>query len=471
MKIAYLDIFFGISGDMMLGALVDAGVDPERLVDELRGVGIGGWDIRFEAVREKGLGATRATVIEMETGTKAHDTIPDLRVENDVQHGRHEDNAAHRHHTDHGHAHKSDSSLHDHSVETHLQSGHCHHHGRTPGELIAIVEASSLAPRIRVRTIDVIRHLAEAEAEAHRVPLEDVHFHELGGLDTIIDIAGTLIGLELLGIERIYASPIPFAHGFVTTAHGRLAVPVPAVINILRGCPTRPLDVEGETVTPTGAAIAAVIADEMGPMPPMQLETVGYGAGQKDFPEGANLVRLFVGQANAPATAGYASDERILLEANIDDMTPELLADARERILLTGAVDCWFTPIYMKKNRPGVQLSVLTRADCAVAVADAIFRHTTTFGVRRTVVARQLLARDVVKVATYYGQINVKVGRCGDEIITISPEYEDCAALAREHSVPTRQVYEAAVVAATDLRTHGNVDPHHASSTHRRGSV
>jgi uncharacterized protein (TIGR00299 family) protein len=403
MTIAYLDVFFGISGDMTLGALVDAGVDPDELTAELGKLHIHDWEISFEKVRVKGLGATRATV---------------------SRHHHHD----HHHGDAHGPGHHGD-----------------HHHGMRPSELIDIIEDSDLDDAVKQRSIDVIDRIAEVEAEAHQVSLDEVHFHELGGLDTVIDVVGAVTGFDLLGVDAVYSSPIPLAHGFVNTAHGRLAVPVPAVVGLVKGHATVPLDVDGETVTPTGAAIATVLTEGVGPMPPMTLLESGFGAGHKDFPEGANLLRIMVGETQDAATAG--GDTQVLLEANIDDMNPELYEPAREAVFDAGAVDCWFTPIVMKKNRPGVQFSALAPPDRVESVEDAILTHTTTLGVRRIMAARTCLDRQWEHVDTPYGRIGIKLGLRGGRVLTASPEFDDCQSAADEFEIPVKMVYEAALAA------------------------
>jgi pyridinium-3,5-bisthiocarboxylic acid mononucleotide nickel chelatase len=407
MKVAYLDIFFGISGDMVLGALVDAGVDPAKLTAELEKLNVHGWQVRFEKVRVHGLSATRATV---SAPASSHD--------------------------------------HHHSAEGETPS----HHGRTPGELVAIVAASELSDHVKQTCSELIQQLAEAEATAHGVSVEEVHFHEVGGLDTIIDLAGAVIGFELLGVEEVHCSPIPIAHGFVECAHGRLPVPVPAVVNLLRGAQTVPIDVDGETVTPTGAVIATGLGSGFGHLPAMTLTSVGLGAGQKDFPEGANLLRIIVGRADENQAAGsYDHDIQILLEANIDDMNPELYEPAGQAIFAAGAVDCWFTPILMKKGRPAVKVSALAPPSCADAVAESILQHTTSFGVRRSETHRWFLDREAREVDTVYGSVSVKLGLRDGRIITASPEFADCRRLADEHQVTVKAVYQAAVAAAAEL--------------------
>ncbi len=406
MRIAYLDVFFGISGDMTLGALVDAGVDPDALLGELAKLHIHDFEIRFEKVRVKGLGATRATV------------------------SRH-------HHHDHDHDHHSDGHAHGYHGD--------HHHGMRPSELIDVIEASHLGEDVKRRSVTVIERIAQVEARAHQVALDQVHFHELGGLDTIIDVVGAIVGLDLLEIEALYASPIPFSHGFVNTAHGRLAVPVPAVVGLTEGFPTRPLDVDGETVTPTGAAIATVLTAGVGPMPAMTLQATGYGAGHKDFPEGANLLRILVGESAETSLGGHGM--QVLLEANIDDMNPELYEPAREAVLAAGAVDCWFTPILMKKNRPGVMFSALAPQETADAVTDMILTHTTSLGVRRLDASRTCLDRRWEQADTPYGRIRVKLGVRNGQVLTASPEFEDCRAAAEQAGVPVKAVYQAALLA------------------------
>jgi pyridinium-3,5-bisthiocarboxylic acid mononucleotide nickel chelatase len=415
LRIAYLDVFCGLSGDMFLGALVDAGVSLDALVAELERLPLEGWEVTAQTVRKAGLRATKVDVEE------------------------------HHHHHDH-----------DHGREHHHRD---HQHGMSADDIIAIMRAGSLRPDLVERAVGVVEVIAEAEAQAHGVPREQVHFHELGGLDTVIDVCGAVIGLDLLGIEKLYCSPLPVSHGYVDTAHGRLPVPPPAVANLLQGVPTYPLDIEGETVTPTGAAIAVALA-EVGPRPAMTVMATGLGAGTKDFPI-ANLVRLFVGEAvegprfSRPpehSIAGMGPAEArplqmVLLEANLDDMSGEFFGYAMDKLFAAGAVDVWATPIFMKKNRPAMMLSALAHADQADAVGEAILMHTTSFGVRRQMVQRDCLDREHVTVATPYGPIRVKVGKRDGRVLTAAPEYEDCAAAANQAGVSLKDVYAAALAA------------------------
>lgn len=440
MRIGYLDVFCGLSGDMFLGALVDAGMDLQALVNELHKLPLEGWEVTAREVRKSGLRATKVDVAEA--------------------HGHHHH---HHHHDEHQHG------------------------GMSADEIIEIIRGGSLREDLVERAVAVVERIAEAEAQAHGVPREQVHFHELGGLDTVIDVCGAVIGLDLLGIERLYCSPLPMAHGYVDTAHGRLPVPPPAVARLVEGVPTYPLDIEGENITPTGAALAVALAD-FSERPPMKITATGLGAGTKDFPI-PNMVRLFVGdqveassdgpgvpegpnsrglkRLSGPLTAGPDTDDTavsmrplqaadaaaqmVLLEANLDDMSGEFFGYALEKVFAAGAADVWMTPIVMKKNRPAVMLSALAAAGQADAVAEAILMHTTSFGLRRQVVGRDCLEREHVTVSTPYGEVRVKVGKRGGRVLTAAPEYEDCAAAAQRAGLPLKRIYQAALAAYENL--------------------
>ncbi len=299
----------------------------------------------------------------------------------------------------------------------------------------------------------MLRSLAEAEAAIHGVAVDDVHFHEVGGLDTLIDLAGALVCLDLLGIDRVCASPVPLSHGFVDTAHGRLPVPAPATAALLAGLPTRPLDVEGETVTPTGAVLVRHLASSFGPPPPMTIRTIAHGAGSRDFGPVANILRVFLGESAEPILApdGLLSDTVVELSANIDDMSPELYEPALDAVFAAGALDAWLTPIFMKRQRPAVQLSALAPSEVASAVAEAILLHTTSLGVRMTDRHRLFLPRESLTVDTPFGAVAVKVARLHGRIVTAQPEYRDCADVARRQGATVREVYGAALAAARSL--------------------
>jgi uncharacterized protein (TIGR00299 family) protein len=296
------------------------------------------------------------------------------------------------------------------------------------------------------RALAVFRRLAEAEARVHGTTAEKVHFHEVGAVDAIVDIVGVCAGLEMLGVERVVSSGLPMGSGYVDAAHGRLPVPVPAVVELMKGVPIRPCDEEGELVTPTGAALVVTLADAFGPMPAMVIEKVGYGAGSRGGKHVPNVLRVILGRPVAGSCADEA-DVVWLLEANVDDASGEALGAATQALFEAGALDVWLTPATMKKGRPGVVLACLAAEGLVAAVEEAIFRETPTFGVRRSAVERTKLAREHATVQTAFGPVRVKVGRRGGRVVTASPEYEDCRRLAAERGAAFREVYAAAMAA------------------------
>ncbi|MGD8237531.1 MAG: nickel pincer cofactor biosynthesis protein LarC [Armatimonadota bacterium] len=388
MDIAYIDCFCGISGDMTLGGLVDLGVDPEQLTGELRKVQLPEWELRVEKVVKRGISATQATV------DVPHD---------DSHEGR----------------------------------------GRTMAQIAELIEESDLAGDVKETSLAVFGRLAEAEARIHDTTPENVHFHEVGAVDAIVDVVGAVVGFGLLGVERIHGSAVPLSHGVVSFSHGTYPVPAPATLEIIKGLPTRTLDVEGETVTPTGAAIHATLATDFGPMPSMRVEGIGYGAGAADFRDVPNVVRIVRGQA--AVGEGVHQDTVCIVEANIDDMNPELYDAAMDALFAAGAVDAWLTPIQMKKGRPGITLAALVHPKGLEDVTRALFEHTTTFGVRIGEMSRRCLEREHVEVETRYGRIRVKVARHRGRIATAAPEYQDCRTAAEANGVPLKQVYEEAL--------------------------
>jgi uncharacterized protein (TIGR00299 family) protein len=416
MRIAYLDVFAGISGDMTLGALVNAGVSVDALRTELEKIPMRGWTLRAEKAVRHGI-----------AGTLVHVELAD-------QHHHHEG--------------------------THQEGHQDHRHGRSCRELVNLIEASSLDPEVIARSTEILWRIARAEAKIHNCAPEDVHFHEVGGLDTIVDIVGAVVGFRMLGVEQIACSPLPVSHGFVDCAHGRLPVPAPATAELMVGAPTFPLDVDGETVTPTGAALATGLADRMGAFPPMCVQAIGYGCGQKDFPGVPNVLRLFVGERSdlMPGIEGGegtwerpVTDRIALLEANIDDMNPELFGHVMQKLFEAGAADVWMSPVFMKKNRPATQLSAVAEPGKLEAVAKTILQETTSFGVRISEWERRCLPRKRVTVQTPFGEVRVKLGTIGTEIVQASPEYEDCLAAAKAHGVALKEVYAAAMAAARAL--------------------
>ncbi|MCE5264165.1 MAG: nickel pincer cofactor biosynthesis protein LarC [Deltaproteobacteria bacterium] len=385
MKIAYFDCFAGISGDMTLGALIGAGADPGRLREALSGLGVGGY--RFEVGRRMA-GPIAAT-----------------------------------------------------DVQVLLDHDHHHHHRKLP-DILEIIGGASLSDRVKQTAARIFRRLAEAEARVHGSTPEEVHFHEVGAVDAIVDITGSAVCLELLGWPKVVASPLPTFHGYAKGAHGVFPLPAPAAAEILRGIPWRKLDIEGELVTPTGAAIIREIAAEFGPLPAMTVESIGYGAGKSDFGI-PNALRVMIGEA----TAGAESREVAVIETNIDDLSPQFYEIAMERLFAAGALDVFLTPIQMKKNRPGTLLSVICDPGRIDAIAAVIWAETSTFGVRISRRERICLDRRWEEVATEFGAIRIKIGERNGGVITASPEYEECKRAAIAHGVPIRRVHEAAQTA------------------------
>jgi len=394
MRLAYFDCFAGISGDMTLGALLDTGLPLADLQAALNGLRLTGWRLNVSRVTKQGIAGTQVKVEVDESSDLPHRHLDDI---------------------------------------------------------LNLLAGSDLEETVRQRAAAVFKRLAVAEAAVHGSDIAHVHFHEVGAIDSIVDIVGAVAGLHLLGIERIVASPLPLGHGFVSAAHGLLPVPAPAVLRLLaeRNFPVRDRDVVGELVTPTGAALLAELADSVGPFPPMTLQATGFGAGQRDMPY-PNLLRLVLGESHeAPAAAGgpaaaYQVERLQLLETNIDDMNPEILGYVSQRLFEAGALDVWLTPIYMKKGRPATLLTVLCQLERADRLIELILLETTSLGVRRQEVERLCLPRAMEQVETPWGPVRVKVAHLPDGQRKAAPEYEDCRALALAHGVPLREVYEAA---------------------------
>jgi pyridinium-3,5-bisthiocarboxylic acid mononucleotide nickel chelatase len=388
MTLAYFDCFSGISGDMTLGALVDAGVPVEHLRAELAKLGLAGWSLISDRVRRSGLAATKVDVLLDQQEQPAR-RLADIR---------------------------------------------------------AVIEGSSLAPSVKAKSLAVFLRLAEAEACVHGTTPETVHFHEVGAVDALVDIVGAVIGLEHLGADEIVASPLNVGSGSVHTAHGRLPVPAPATAQLLKGIPLYSSSSAFELTTPTGAAIISTLASSFGPIPAMRFSRIAYGAGGKDLPGQPNVLRLFLGESPAACD----EDRAFLIETNIDDMNPQICGHLIDRLLQAGALDASLTPLIMKKGRPGVLLSVLSAREHADTLTDIIFRETTSIGIRMQEVARKKLSRELQDVRTRHGIVRVKVSRRGDEVLTVSPEYEDCRRIALESGLPLRTVMQEAVRAAQD---------------------
>ncbi len=382
MTLAYFDCFSGISGDMTLGALVDAGVAIELLRAELEKLNLRGYEITALKVTRAGIPSTKVHVC----------------LEEKEQPARH------------------------------------------LADIRKLIEDSALSPSIRQKSIAVFERLAQAEARVHGTTPDKVHFHEVGAVDAIVDIVGSVIGLELLGITKIVGSPVNLGSGTIKTSHGILPVPAPATVELLKGIPTYGSEIPFELTTPTGAAILSTLGASFGPLPQMKMDRIAHGAGGKEIEGRPNVLRLMIGE---PAAA-YEEDISIVVETNIDDMNPQIYDHVIDKLLQQGAHDAFLTPIIMKKGRPAVLLSVLTDRGKMDGVLDTIFRETTSIGVRISEVGRRKLTREIRQVDTLYGTIRMKVSRRGDEIMTATPEYEDCRKIAEEKQVPLKQVIEEA---------------------------
>ena len=390
MKTLYFDCFAGASGDMILGAAVAAGVDPNYLREQLSLLRVDGFSIDFETVNRSGLSATYA------------------RVE-----------------TVHEHKHR------------HL------------ADIKQIIEGSDLSENVKHLAVKIFTRLAEAEARVHNEPVDQVHFHEVGALDAIVDVVGAAICFDYLEIDRFVCSPLHVGSGMVQMAHGRFPIPPPAVAELVKGAAVYSSDIKGELLTPTGAAIITTVCSEFGPIPQMTTESTGYGAGTREYPDFPNVLRVMIGETETEGT----TDERLwMLETNLDDASPQIIGHVMDRVLESGALDCFFTPVQMKKNRPGVLLSVLCGPNEKEAIMKLLFLETTTLGVRSYEVLRRALRRSVVQVETQYGRIDVKVAHLDGRIVNEMPEFEQCREAAAKAGVPLKVVEEAARVALAKTR-------------------
>jgi pyridinium-3,5-bisthiocarboxylic acid mononucleotide nickel chelatase len=383
MKLAYLDGSSGISGDMFLGALLDAGVDAERLRAELAKLGLEDYEFKLGRAMRCGIAGNRVEIAV--SGAQPH--------------------------------------------------RHLHH-------IEEVITKTALSDAVKSKALAAFRKIAEAEGKLHDKPPEKIHFHEVGAVDAILDIVGTCLGFEMLGVEEFICSPLNLGSGRVQAAHGSLPVPAPATAELLKGIPVYSSDVAGELVTPTGAALVATLASSFGPMPRMTIDRIGYGAGANDPPGHPNIARLFVGERAAENTGGQETIS--IIEANVDDMSPQIFGYFSEKALAAGALDVTCAPIQMKKNRPGFLITVLARPEQTDALANLMFAETTTIGVRIHEARRKVLERKFVDVETPFGRVQVKISILNGKVLNTAPEYDECERVAREKSVPIKEVIMAA---------------------------
>jgi uncharacterized protein (TIGR00299 family) protein len=381
MRVAYFDCFSGISGDMVLGALVDAGADLGAIERELQKLHLDGWRISAEKVKRGAILATKVNVEAQED-----------------------------------------------------------HRRRHLAQILKMIDGAELASRAAERARRIFQRLGEAEAKVHSIPIEKVHFHEVGAVDSIVDIVGSAIGFELLGIDEFACSAMDVGAGKVKTEHGLLPVPAPATAELLRDAPTFSSGIEKELVTPTGAAIATTLATRFAEMPVMKLRAIGYGAGSADLKEQPNVLRVMIGEAEGRAPAKQLDAPVSVIEANVDDMSPQIYGYFVERALAAGALDVFSTPVQMKKNRPGQLVTLLCEPTSRDRLTELIFRETTTIGVRTYEAQRRTLARESVVVETPLGSIRMKISRLNGTVLNAAPEYEDCQRIAAQKNVPLKQV-------------------------------
>lgn len=412
MKIAYFDCFSGISGDMTLGALVDVGVPPEIVTDGLATLKLDAeFSLHFEKAKKHGITGTRA-IVEV--------------------HPAHTSHADSHHSHDHGHEH------HEYGPSRHLS------------DIFKLLDDSDLDAGVRDTAKCVFDRLAEAEAKVHNTTKAKVHLHEVSGIDSIVDIVGSVIGLAHLDVGAVYASPLSLGRGFVRCAHGLMPVPVPGTMELLQGVPIHQTDISKELVTPTGAALITTLSEEFGVMPQMRLERVGYGAGTRDLEQRPNLLRLCLGEktsnSGSDTTHHHAETDSVeIIETNVDDMSPEITGYVTSQLFEHGALDVFLTPTFMKKGRPATQITVLCPTTHRDQLIELLLTETTTFGVRLSSADRVKLRRDFVQVETQWGTIQAKRGYLNGTLIKTVPEYEDCKRLAEQNSIPLRQVYAEAL--------------------------
>jgi pyridinium-3,5-bisthiocarboxylic acid mononucleotide nickel chelatase len=445
MRIAYLECFSGVSGDMFLGALVDAGVPASLLEKTVAALGVGA---RLEISRVVRSGISAAKVDVYVDGEK------DLPREEHWE----QQEKLHSHsgeHSGHDHKHEHHGHLHSHPGETRAEAPapHEHSHGRGLTEIRGIISAASISDAAKKTAIAIFEALGRAEAKIHNTSIESVHFHEVGAVDAMVDIVCAAVGAEALAVDEIICSPLNVGGGMVKCAHGTFPVPAPATVELLRDAPVYSSGLQAELVTPTGAAIVKTLARRFAAFPEMKIEKSGYGAGSRDFPGHPNVVRLTVGEAASTALAAKTASETItVLEANLDDLNPQVFGYVMERLLEEGALDSFGLPVQMKKSRPGTLLTVLCRPEDASKMTQLIFTETTTLGVRRRDEMRQTLARRWENVGTPWGDVRIKIASMNGTVTNYAPEYEDCRRIAAEHHVPLKQVMGEAVEAYLQLR-------------------
>jgi uncharacterized protein (TIGR00299 family) protein len=477
MRIAYLDCFSGISGDMFLGALVDAGVSKQLLEQTVAALNIGA-RLEISRVQRNHISATKVDVYAHGEKDLPRETYWEEQAKQSG-HSSH-DRASSEHTHEHGHAHANEEPValleHNYALQNpatsrrgvtspqHGKSGragnladashpgghehdhiHSHEHGRGLNEIRGIIGKAAISEFAKKTAMAIFEALGAAEAKIHDTDIENIHFHEVGAVDAMVDIVCAAVGAEALGIDEIVCSPLNVGGGTVKCAHGILPVPAPATVELLKDAPVYSSGIQAELVTPTGAAIVKTLAKRFAPFPRMRVEKAGYGAGTRDFDGHANVVRLTIGEAEGDISTGIPQDTITALEANIDDLNPQVFGYVMDRLFEEGALDAFGMPVQMKKNRPGMLLTVLCRTEDASKLTDLIFTETTTLGVRQREEKRHALAREWVTVATRWGNVRLKIASMNGTVTNYAPEYEDCRRIATERHVPLKRVMQEAL--------------------------
>lgn len=446
-KIAYLDCFSGISGDMFLGALVDAGVPAQLLEDTVKALDIGA-RLEITQVKRNGIGATKVDVYARGEKDLPREEYWEQRKQRKAP-PRHEEH--HSHGPEGAHSHQAVELLEHNYAKSGATSRagvpapHEHTHGRGLKEIRETIGRAAISDGAKATAIAIFEALGAAEAKIHGTDIESVHFHEVGAVDAMVDIVGAAVGAEALGVEEIVCSPLNVGGGTVQCEHGTLPVPAPATLELLKDAPVYSSGIQAELVTPTGAAIVKTLAKRFATFPSMTIEKSGYGAGTRDFSGHANVVRLIVGEAQPGHGAKTSEETIVVLEANLDDLNPQIYGYVLDRLLEEGALDAFGLPVQMKKNRPGMLLTVLCRPADTARLTELLFMETTTLGVRQRQEARHALARKWVTVSTRWGDVRMKLGSMNGSVTNYAPEYEDCRRLAAEHRVPLKAVLSEAV--------------------------
>jgi uncharacterized protein (TIGR00299 family) protein len=460
MKTLYLDLFSGISGDMFLGALFDLGLDSHRFEHEMEKLGLIGYHLHVTRGQQASIAGVKFDVHLENHGHGEHQHPHDEHHEHTPA-DKHAHSHAHSHGHDHGHGHAQDldhehahGHAHEHSYSHACSPASAHGHEsedsgeRTFAQIREIIAASGLSDWAKDKSIAIFRRIANAEGKIHGLPPEQVHFHEVGALDSIVDIVGACVGLEMLGHPRVLASPVTEGVGWIDCAHGRFPIPAPATLAILgeRGIPLSQCQEPHELVTPTGAALLAELVETFGPMQGLVAEKIGFGLGSRRNETRPNVLRAILGESSSTTSVhDWETDTVCVLETNLDDLNSEILGAFMEQALAAGALDVFHTAIQMKKSRPGVLLTILCTEADADKFAELLLRETSAFGVRRYRTERRKLAREFRHVQTPYGQVTVKIGRLDGHVIQAAPEFESCKAIAAAANVPLKNVYEAAL--------------------------